>query len=312
MCTHWLPKRQLHDRQKLLASRGNVPLSWLTFVNVKTTAAARRSALEAAPLERITEAEVPTLMVAGGRQTKGALPVATDHFEAALYTSRGRGYARYNEDGAGLYTDERGTVYASVFDQAGGLGGSIRGAASELAATYAFRGFRDLATGQGDGDVAMRLRQVVEDAHQALVNRAEGEVTTAVLAVARPGSITMVNSGDSAAMRFDERGQLQAMTDKHEVTSPAGIGCLVHALGLTPEGPAPDTYQWPLPSGHWLLMGSDGLLDAGMDDEMVGRILMGATGPEDAVNQLARLVLRRMTLMQAKPDNLTMIAIRAR
>ena len=299
----------LAPAQKLVASHRTVPLSWLTFVNVKTTDAARRAALACGPIEQLEEPDTIPQLVAGGRQTRGALPVTTDAFDAAVYTSRGRGYAAYNEDGAGLYGDEKGAVYASVFDQAGGLGGSVRGAASELAAKSAFQAFRTVAT-KSDTDVLVALEAAIDEAHDALVARAEGEVTTAVLVVAREGRAHIVNSGDSAAMHFNPTGQLLAATEKHEVQSPYGIGCLVHAVGLTPEGPAPDRYEWPLSTGDWLLMGSDGLLDSGLDFDEVGDMLAGARSAEVGVNRLARTVLRRMTLLQGKPDNLTIAAIR--
>ena len=289
-----------------------MPLPWLTFVRVKTSEADRRAALDASPIEQIAQPEQAFTLVGGGRQTKGALPVSSEHFEGAVYSSRGRGYARYNEDAAGLYADARGAVYASVFDQAGGLGGSVRGAASELAAKTAFVGFRDLAVGPQTADIPARLRRSIDEAHETLVARGEGEVTTAVLAVATQGRAVLVNSGDSAAMRFNAKGEIQAVTDKHEVQSPLGVGCLVHAVGLVPEGPASDTYEWPLSSGDWLLMGSDGLLDAGLELADVGAVLADAKSAELATNELARQILKRMTLMQAKPDNLTIVAIRAR
>ncbi|MEO1334464.1 MAG: SpoIIE family protein phosphatase, partial [Myxococcota bacterium] len=269
-------------------------------------------ALATGPIEAISDPDDTLLTVVGGRQTKGALPMVTRHFDAAVYSSRGRGYAAYNEDGAGVYCDEKGFVYAGVFDQAGGLGGSVRGAASGLAAKTAFHAFREIATAPQTKDIRAALTHAIDDAHKTLVDRGEGEVTTAVLAVLQPKRVILVSSGDSAAMRFDEKGQLLGVTDKHEAISAFGVGCLVHAVGLVPEGPAPDVYEWPLKTGHWLLMGSDGLLDAGLDIETVGKKLARATSAEDAVNQLAKVVLRRMTLLQAKPDNLTIIAIRAR
>jgi len=37
-----------------------------------------------------------------------------------------------------------------------------------------------------------------------------------------------------------------------------------------------------------------------------------AEGPEAGLNELVQRVLRRMTLMQAKPDNLTVVVFRRR
>lgn len=102
------------------------------------------------------------------------------------------------------------------------------------------------------------------------------------------------------------------MTDKHEAQSPFGVGCLVHAVGLTPEGPASDSYEWPLNEGDWLVLGSDGLLDAGLDLRTIGETLAGAKSAEVGVNRVARTVLRRMTFLQGKPDNLTIVAVRVR
>jgi serine/threonine protein phosphatase PrpC len=255
--------------------------------------------------------KAPT-MVAGGAQTSGALPVQCAHFDGAIYSSRGRGYARYNEDGAELFVDDRDHLYAAVFDQAGGLGGRIRGAASQLAARETFDAFKKIAKAPAAADPAPPMVEAVMLAHLSLVQRAEGEVTTAVLLVARPDGCTLVSSGDSAGLRFDREGHFIDQTMKHEAPTPYGVGALTHALGLVPEEPTPDTYRWPLGRGEWIVLCTDGLLDAGLDGNEVGAILKKANSAEDAVNTLATKVLRRMILMKAKPDNLTIVAVKGR
>lgn len=292
-----------------------MPLSFpfFGFGKVEASPADRATALASQTLEHLDKPEDVFTLVAGGRQTKGALPIATKRFDAAVYSSRGRGYARYNEDGAALLADERGEMYAAVFDQAGGLGGRVRGQGSQIAAFAAYRAFRKLATGEPGADVA---RTLIEDgimaAHAALVARQEGEVTTAVLAVTRDDRVHLVSSGDSAAFRFDESGQHLGQTIKHEHPTPYGVGALTHAVGLEPEKPNPEAYDWALPKGHWILMASDGLLDSGLGPDDWGRTLIEHETAEAGVNALVRRVLRRMSLMQAKPDNLTVIAFRAR
>lgn len=284
-----------------------MPFSWLPFGAVRASASARAKALASARLERLDVPDHCPTFVAGGLQTKGALPVASPYFRGAVYSSRGRGYARYNEDAALLFADEAGSFYAGVFDQAGGLGGRVRGAASNLAARRAFSAFRKIAT--GDEDALRLLGEAIELAHLDLVTRGENEVTTAVMAVVRPGQVIMVSSGDSAALRFDASGRAVEMTTLHEYTSPQAFGALTHAVGLEPESPATEAYEWPLGPGEWLLLCTDGLLDSGFQPDDLGAAMVQAGEPEEAVNQLATKVLRRMTLMQAKPDNLTMVVI---
>lgn len=281
------------------------------FGKVQAPLAERAEAAGTPTLEHLDAPEDVITLVAGGRMTKGALPVRTERFDGAIYSSRGRGYARYNEDGAGLFADEQGFLYASVFDQAGGLGGTVRGEGSQLAAHAAFRAFRKIATGT-DVDVHQTL---VDDgiwkAHNGLVAREEGEVTTAVLAVCRAGKVLLVNSGDSAAFHFDAQGRMVDQTRAHEVSTQFGVGALTHAVGLEPEKPNAETYEWPLDVGQWVVMASDGLLDSGLGPEMWAETLREADDAEAGVNALVKVVLRRMALMQAKPDNLTIVAFKA-
>ncbi len=287
-----------------------MPFSWLLFGSVKASATDRAEALASKTIEHVTDSTTSCTTITGGKQTKGALPVTSDLFDAAIYSSRGRGYARYNEDGAQLFRDERGHLYAGVFDQAGGLGGKVRGEGSALAAKALFGAFRKVATAKpGTSDIPALLTQGVQDAHQALIGRRQGEVTTAVAVIAEPGRARLVNSGDSAAMLFDAQGEGKTHTAKHEVTTAGGIGCLTHAVGLEPEGPSPETYEWGIAKGDWLVLCSDGLLDSGMPLDELGRMMREADNAEAFVNALATKVLKRMALMQAKPDNLTIIAV---
>ncbi len=284
--------------------------SWLPFGSVRAPATLRAQALATATLEHLARPDESVLLVSGGRQTKGALPVVTSVFEAAIYSSRGRGYARYNEDGALLFADERGGLYAGVFDQAGGLGGKVRGAASDIAARAALLAFQKLATGPEDTETVAALKAAVESAHQTLIGRAEGEVTTAVLARAMPEKVYLVSSGDSAAMLFDVQGNERAHTREHAAKNYYGVSCLIHAVGLEPESHAAEDYEWLLSPGEWLILASDGFLDAGLSPKELAPMLASATSAEALVNQLASKILRRMALSQAKPDNLTMVAIR--
>ena len=286
---------------------------WFGFGGARATESERQAALSTAPLERLQSPHDAVTLVAGGRQTKGALPVQTRYFDGAIYSSRGRGYARYNEDGAALFSDEQGRMYGAVFDQAGGLGGRVRGEASKLAAIETVRAFRRLATGQDKGKVTQVLvEHGIMPAHAALVARNEGEVTTAVIAALHPDRAHLASSGDSAAVHFTKNGKIAGRTRPHEVITSFGAGALTHAVGMQPEGPSAESYTWPLATNDWILMCSDGLLDSGLSPSQWHEALRTSATAEDAVNALAKRVLRRMTWMRAKPDNLTILAVRRR
>lgn len=289
-----------------------VPLSWLPLGQVRASASSRAAALQSAKIEDLESPKGAATFVAGGSQTKGALPLKTAAFDCALYSSRGRGYARYNEDAASMFYDAAGRVYASVFDQAGGLGGRVRGQASELGALRLYDAFRRIATSTDPKlDIPGELITGLNAAHTALIARKEGEVTTGVIMVAAPGAAILVNSGDSAALHFGGDGKLKAMTVMHEADSPMAMGALTHAIGLEPEGPAPDVYGIELAQKDCVILCTDGLLDAGLSTDDVGGILIEAESAEEAVNKLATRVLRMMTTLRAKPDNLTIVAIRS-
>ncbi len=263
-------------------------------------------------LEELPAPDGVATFVAGGRMTKGALPVATPSFDAAVYCSRGRGYASYNEDAAGLFKDREGRLYAFVLDQAGGLGGQVRGQASELAAKEIYSALRSIAERQAN------KRSVIEgfllegflSAHDALVSRKQGEVSTAVAAVIEPENAIVLNSGDSGALVFDKTGRLKRRTEMHEAPPP-NEGCLLHALGLQPEGPEPDPYSIELEAGDWLILASDGLLDAMLPDAVFSEAFATTTSAEEAVNQIVSTALRRMSTLRAKPDNISVVGIHA-
>ncbi|MBI2372834.1 MAG: protein phosphatase 2C family protein [Deltaproteobacteria bacterium] len=285
---------------------------WFPFGQVRASASARAAALASGNLEDLPSPDGAPTFVAGGRMTKGALPITTELFDGAVYSSRGRGYASYNEDAAGLFKDRDGRLYALVLDQAGGLGGNVRGQASETAAKAIYGALRSIAEkpSRKRPQVEWTLLEGFLSAHEALVARQQGEVSTAVAAVIDPATAYLMNSGDSGAMHFDEHGKVKLRTVMHEAPPP-NEGCLIHALGLQPEGPAPDAYALDLEVGDWIVLASDGLLDAMLPDAMFAEAFTTAESAEDAVNNLVGNALRRMSTLRAKPDNITVIAIRA-
>ena len=84
---------------------------------------------------------------------------------------------------------------------------------------------------------------------------------------------------------------------------------LIASLGLT-RG-----QMHPVDHARWVSVYETrkvyGLLDSGLTAEEVGAMLIEADSAEGAVNRLATRVLRMMTTLRAKPDNLTIVAIKA-
>ena len=291
--------------------------TWLPFGFLETSASQREKALKTPCIEEIEDFSVALTCIADGRQSKSALPLESEYFQGAIYSSRGRGYARYNEDAGALFRDQEGRVYAVALDQAGGLGGRIRGRASALAAEAILRGFQNLArndssNGSEEVDPIDAMLGAFLSAHKLLLDRKEGEVTTAVAAYLEPNAVYLVNSGDSGAVLFDRDGQMRTRSEMHEYPPP-DHACLKHAVGLEPEGCEPTPYAWDLQPGDWLLMGSDGLLDSGMvESDELAKILSETDSAIDVVNKVCTLILRRMGTLRAKPDNLTVLLLRAK
>lgn len=281
-------------------------LSWLRAP--RTSAAERSRALALPALEELEPIDEAATFVARGRETRGALPVQSEVLEGAIFSSRGRGYAPYNEDAALLFRGSEDRLWMAAFDQAGGLGGRVRGEASGLAAERVARALRSAGT---ETPLLERMSGALGDAHDILVDRREGEVTTAVVARLSPdGAIDLVTSGDSGALLFGPEGELVAMNELHVALGPENIGCLTHALGLEPEGPDILRSQWRLPAGGALLLCSDGLLDAGLEYADIGRSVTADGDLVGLVNTLCARVLRRMSLYRSKPDNLTIVVAR--
>jgi serine/threonine protein phosphatase PrpC len=285
--------------------------TWLPFGTLSAPAAARAAALAVPALDALSDPATAATVLAGGAETPGALPLGTGPLDGAIFTSRGRGYANYNEDAAVLLADGRGRLYAAAFDQAGGLGGEVRGAASRIAAERAAAAFRRLALAGDAEDPQYELLRAFMDAHRALLGRRQGEVTTAVVAVVDGATAHLLNSGDSGAIHYGADGAIRARTVMHEMPPPYE-SCLRHALGLEPEGCEPEPYRWALAPGDWVVLASDGLLDSGLAEEALPSILARASSAEAAVNTIATRTIRRMGYLRAKPDNLSVVAVRRR
>lgn len=248
--------------------------------------------------------EHPTFLV-GRREVESARSVTTATFDAALVSNRGRNYRDFNEDAAFVLTSEDGDVYAAVFDQAGGLGGRVRGEGSAAAARAVFEAFEGLDV---SGDAGACLVSALERAHSRLRDRGEREVATAVVVVARGDTATVAHLGDSGAIRFDASGAVRDRTAAHRFYTLQGQSDLTHALGRADWRP-PDIARWTLTDGDWIVLGSDGLLDTLSEGEIAAE-LREAPSAQEAVDRLARRALDAMSRPKSRGDNLSIVALR--
>jgi serine/threonine protein phosphatase PrpC len=270
-------------------------------------------------IEEVGEGGDPGI-IAGNRETRDTVyKLKSPILQAALHTDKGKNYSKdWNEDGALLLADARGRMYVGVFDQAGGIGKgdpTARGAASKIAAECLFEKAQVIArSGAGLDEAAIAYLEALHEAHRQVLDRGFREATTFVGAMIDGNEALIVNVGDSGAMLFGAGGAHVASTVEH------GMGpFLFEGVGLTHEDeddpsrpPKHDLYRWRVEPGQLLVLGSDGLLDAGLTKEEIGKIVSGAGDAFEATRLLRDLVKQRMGTEAAKADNLTIAVIQIR
>lgn len=263
------------------------------------------------PIESILEADTSHGLIAGNKETDTVYGLRSPMAGAALHTNRGHNYKDWNEDGGALFADRQGRLFLGVFDQAGGEGSdkNAKGAAAAIAAQALFdhmKPFADEKMPTEKADVPMIT--AATKAHEALLARQIGEVTTFVGAVVDEELALIVNIGDSGAMHFTKKGRHLQSTEEQ------GIGrILLEGLGKHyAPGKSPNfhTYRWKLAKGDFLVFCSDGLLDAKLTVDEIGTIVTGAGSAANATRQLRDVVSERMKKKKGKPDNLTVIVVR--
>jgi serine/threonine protein phosphatase PrpC len=261
------------------------------------------------PIESILSANSGYGLWAGNKETETVYDLKSPLAGAALHTSRGHNYKSWNEDGGALFADSNGRLYLGVFDQAGGEGSDeqARGAASAIAAEMLFDEMQTIAEANGDHEEAeAALVRAAQRAHDAILERAKGEVTTFIGGMVDSRQATIVNIGDSGAMHFDKRGRHLRSTEAQ------GVGrLLLEGLGMVRKrGFTHQTYRWPVAKGDLLIFGSDGLFDSKLQPEEIGKMAARAKTAADATRKLRDVVSERMKMKKAKPDNLTVLVVR--
>jgi serine/threonine protein phosphatase PrpC len=261
------------------------------------------------PIESILSANSGYGLWAGNKETETVYDLKSPLAGAALHTSRGHNYKSWNEDGGALFADSNGRLYLGVFDQAGGEGSDeqARGAASAIAAEMLFDEMQTVAEGNCDHEEAeAALVRAATRAHNAILERSKGEVTTFIGAMIDSRQATIVNIGDSGAMHFDKKGRHLRSTEAQ------GVGrLLLEGLGMVRKrGFTHQPYRWPVAKGDLLIFGSDGLFDSKLEPEEMGKMAARAKTAADATRKLRDVVSERMKVKKAKPDNLTVLVVR--
>lgn len=261
------------------------------------------------PIESILEANSQYGLIAGNKETPTVYNLRSPVADAALHTHRGHNYKNWNEDGGALFADAQGRLFVGVFDQAGGEGSdeTARGAATAIAGEMLFDEMQKVAALQASRDEAEEaLVRAAKRAHEAILDRGKGEVTTFIGAMIDDDEAVIVNVGDSGLMQFDADGKHLRSTEVQ------GVGrLLLEGLGMTRKPIFEhQAYRWPVSPGDFFLFGTDGLLDSRLQEAELGKLLIDAGDAAAATRRLRDVVSRRMISREGKPDNLTVLVVK--
>ena len=261
------------------------------------------------PIESILEANSQYGLIAGNKETPTVYNLRSPVADAALHTHRGHNYKNWNEDGGALFADSHGRLFVGVFDQAGGEGSdeSARGAATAVAGEMLFNEMQKVAATRASRDEAeAALIRAARRAHEAILARGKGEVTTFIGAMIDDEEAVIVNVGDSGTMQFDADGKHRRSTEVQ------GVGrLLLEGLGMTRKPTFEHhAYRWSVNRGDFFLFGTDGLLDSRLPEAEIGKLLVDAGDAASATRRLRDVVSRRMISREGKPDNLTVLVVK--
>lgn len=228
-----------------------------------------------------------------------------------------------NQDGAGVFALDDGSMVLAVAD---GMGGGPSGAdAAALAIRELDRQLGRVAVGD---DLRPFVLDAFERANQAILDLGVGAGTTLVVAQISDGDVRLYHVGDSAAVLVGQRGRVKLETIPH---SPVGYGV---AAGLIDPESALDHDDRHYLSNHLgtddmrieigsarpvaardtLLLASDGLFDNLTPDEIIRTV---RCGPLDrAAAELAQTCTARMPSRDGpgtgKADDVTFVLYRRR
>lgn len=160
------------------------------------------------------------------------------------------------------------------------------------------------------------VRQALEDANHAVVERVPGGGTTLTVALLVGEQITFGHVGDTRAYLLSN-GQMRAVTRDHslverlrelgqltrqEAANHPQRNVLYRAIGQGANLEV-DVFTHPAPAGGYLLVCSDGLWGV-LSDEEIARIIQSAGSPQAACEQLVQAANAA-----GGPDNITAVLV---
>jgi len=160
------------------------------------------------------------------------------------------------------------------------------------------------------------VRQALEEANHAVVERVPGGGTTLTMALLVGEQVTFGHVGDTRAYMLSD-GQLRAVTRDHslverlrelgqltrqEAANHPQRNVLYRAIGQGANLEV-DVFTHPAPAGGYLLVCSDGLWGV-LSDEEIARIIQSAGSPQAACEQLVQAANAA-----GGPDNITAILV---
>jgi len=160
------------------------------------------------------------------------------------------------------------------------------------------------------------LRQALEDANQAVVDRVPGGGTTLTAVLLLGGHLTIGHVGDTRAYALTPDG-MQIITRDHslverlrelgqltrqEAASHPQRNVLYRAIGQGANLEV-DVFTHPVPTGGYLLVCSDGLWGAVSDDE-IERIIRNSSSPQEGCN-----LMIQAANAAGGPDNISAILV---
>jgi protein phosphatase len=232
-------------------------------------------------------------------------------------------------NGTRLMSEEEGYLFAV----ADGMGGE---AAGETASTVAIESVEDFvlntfqwflhqgAGGREEAALSQELSRALAQADRAIIDcarsnpRFRGMGTTLTMAYSVGSDLFLVHAGDTRAYLFQE-GDLQQLTKDHTLVQLlVDHGALsaeqaehdkrrhvvTNALGGHSAGVHAEIHKLKIVNRDILLLCSDGLSEV-VSAETIARVLLDASGPDDACNRLIDLALSL-----GAPDDVTVVVAR--
>ncbi len=236
----------------------------------------------------------------------------------------------HNEDAVFMMntamTAEPSNMPFGLFIVADGMGGHQHGEIASAIAARALSGYVlnklcgpifSYKSNSPNQTIQEIMSEGILDAHRIILKEVQGGGTTLSAVLLRGEQLTIAHVGDSRIYSISPDGEIQVLTRDHslvrrlielgQVTEEEAVthpqrNVLYRALGQG-EPFEPDVSTYPITSGGYLLICSDGLWGV-VPDDMLSNIVMNAQTPLDACQQLVEAANEA-----GGPDNISVILV---